>query len=164
MNFLSNHLLLDSSGVSRYCLNGQVSSLGNLTDHSFFVKALLDLYEVTTEIKWLKMAQKIMDFIIQEFYENDCFFDTAKSASLSNLHSSIKPIQYFDDVIPCGNSMTAHILLKFFVYFLNEKYHNLFLNIMSNFSKLLATNALPYMLSVLHDYKKGVFRLFWLEI
>ena len=159
MTFLSNHLLLPSGGVCRYWFNGQVSSLGTLADHSFFVKALLDLYEVTTEIKWLKMAQEIMDFILQEFYENNCFFDTARSTSLSNLHSSIKPIQYFDNVIPCGNSITVHILLKFFVYFLNEKYHKIFLNIISNFSKLLATNTLPYMLSVLHDYKKGIFSI-----
>jgi len=106
-----------------------------LDDYAFFTAALLDLYEATSKIKWLKTAID-MDQVLAEHYEDKKsggFFMT------SNDHEKLltreKPA--FDGEEPSGNSVAVLNLLRLQEFTTDDKYRKRAESALKTFSEIL---------------------------
>lgn len=103
-----------------------------LEDYAFFTQALLDLYETTGEIKWLKHAIEF-DAVLKSHFEdmqNGGFFRTGDKGEV--LLAREKPS--FDNVMPSGNSVSAMNLLRLAELTGNNEYRPRAQNIFRAFS------------------------------
>ncbi len=100
--------------------DGQARHAAYLDDFAFFIAALIDLYEATQDIEWLKQAIAL-DQILQVHYEdreNGGFFMTAKGQK--GLIAREKP--NYDGAEPSGNSVALLNLLKLGEYTTKDDY------------------------------------------
>jgi uncharacterized protein len=59
----------EAGGLVRYRLDGQGQGAGFLSDYAFTCQALLDLYRLTLDDRWVKAAQGLASFVITHFYD-----------------------------------------------------------------------------------------------
>jgi uncharacterized protein YyaL (SSP411 family) len=102
--------------------DGEVKVEGLLDDYAFFSWGLIELYEATGDIKYLKSALKLTDLMIEKFYdfENGGFFLSPKNSQ----DVIVRPKEAFDGAIPSGNSVSAYNLYRLYLISGNEKYYN----------------------------------------
>lgn len=95
-------------------LNGYIEDYANLAD------GLIELYQVSGEVRYLTAAKSLADSMITEFWdeENGGFYFT------SNDHEEliVRNKDYFDNATPSGNSVAADVLLKLTKFYGEEKY------------------------------------------
>jgi len=101
--------------------DGETMHEGMLEDYAFLVKALLDMYNITTSMKLLKTARKMIDAAIEKFYdeENGGFFDTSDDKKDLILRTK----EIYDGAEPSGNSVMLENLVRSFVIFKDDKYY-----------------------------------------
>jgi uncharacterized protein YyaL (SSP411 family) len=82
---------------------GKCQVKGYSEDYAFFIQALIDLYEATFEIEWLKEADELNGRMIDQFWDerNGGFFFTGKGNE-TLIARSKNP---YDNVIPSSNSV-----------------------------------------------------------
>ena len=102
--------------------DGEVKVEGLLDDYAFFSWGLIELYEATGDIKYLKSALKLADLMVEKFYdfENGGFFLSPKNSQ----DVIVIPKEAFDGAIPSGNSVSAYNLYRLYLISGNEKYYN----------------------------------------
>ena len=73
-----------------------------LDDYAFVISAFIDMYQVTYNAKWLEKANKLTDYVFDNYFDkqNRMFYYTHKNQS--NLVLRKKEIP--DNVIPGSNS------------------------------------------------------------
>ncbi len=83
----------------------KTGNTGGLSEYATYSLALISLYKVTFDIKFLERAIEIAKLIPKNFRdeENGGFFDTGKEDS----KLVIRPKDVQDNAIPCGNSVAA---------------------------------------------------------
>jgi uncharacterized protein YyaL (SSP411 family) len=118
-DFLLNHLRAQGR-LMRSFKDGQARHNGYLDDYAFLTAALIDLYEATGNIRWLREAIAL-DKILAEHYEDQQsggFFLT------SNDHEALlareKP--NYDGAEPSGNSVAVLNLLRLYELTTQETY------------------------------------------
>jgi len=79
-------------------------------DYAFFIQALLDLYEATFEIEWLKEADDLNRRMIDQFWDEGYggFFFTGKENE-SLIARSKSP---YDNVLPSANAISVFNLVR----------------------------------------------------
>jgi uncharacterized protein len=89
---------------------GEAKGEGFLDDYAFFIAALIDLFEVTGEVRWLKQALDFAAVVEEEFAdrENGGYFMTGSRHE--PLIAREKPA--YDGVVPSGNSVMIMNLLR----------------------------------------------------
>jgi hypothetical protein len=117
--FLLENLRRDGRLLRSY-KDGQARHNAYLDDYAFLTAGLIDLYEATGNLRWLKEAIAL-DAVLEEHYEDNehgGFFLT------SNDHETLlareKPA--YDGAEPSGNSVAALNLLRLYEFTTNEKY------------------------------------------
>ena len=99
-----NGLLLRTHRAGKSHLNAY------LEDYSYFVASLINLYEATFTIEWLKEAERLNQIMIEQFWDeaNGSFFFT------SNNHETliVRSKTGYDGATPSGVSMAIHSLLR----------------------------------------------------
>ncbi len=92
-----------------YC-EGEIRGEGNIEDYAFFILGLIELYQSSFNLRYLKEALKLNETLINLFWDekNGGFFYTPKNR---------KPIIYRqkesnDGAIPSGNSIALFNLVK----------------------------------------------------
>jgi uncharacterized protein YyaL (SSP411 family) len=98
---------------------------GLLDDYAFTAVACLDAYEATAALSYFKFAQRLVDKMVERFFDpvSGGFFDTASSESekpLGVLGTRRKPFQ--DSPTPAGNSVAAIALLRLYAFSNQEDY------------------------------------------
>ncbi len=95
-------------------LNGYIEDYANLAD------GLIELYQVSGEVRYLEKARELADAMITEFWdgENGGFYFT------SNDHEEliVRNKDFFDNATPSGNSVAADVLLRLAKFYGEEKY------------------------------------------
>ncbi|MGH9549343.1 MAG: thioredoxin domain-containing protein, partial [Terriglobales bacterium] len=96
---------------------------GLLDDYAFTAVACLDAYEATADLSYFHFAQRIVDKMVERFFDpvSGGFFDAAAAGSgkvLGVLGTRRKPFQ--DSPTPAGNSVAAIALLRLHA-FTNQK-------------------------------------------
>ncbi|MFN7181306.1 MAG: thioredoxin domain-containing protein, partial [Planctomycetota bacterium] len=94
---------------------------GFLNDYAFFCWGLLELYEATFDIKYLKKAISFTDYQLEHFRDerNGTMFITTKE----NTEHIMKTPEVYDGAIPSGNSVSLHNLLRLYHLTGNNKYN-----------------------------------------
>ncbi|HEX8247534.1 MAG TPA: thioredoxin domain-containing protein [Pyrinomonadaceae bacterium] len=118
-DFILENLQKDGYLLRTY-KDGRAKLNAYLEDYANFTDALLELYQVSGETKYLTEAQRLADLMITEFWdeENGGFFFTA------NNHEPliVRNKDYYDNATPSGNSVAADALLKLSKLVGEEKY------------------------------------------
>ncbi len=91
-----------------------------LEDYANFADALIELFQVSGEVKYLKEAKRLADLMIVEFWDEDdgAFFFTASNHEKLPIRSK----DFYDNATPSGNSAAADVLLKLSHLLGEEKY------------------------------------------
>ncbi len=96
---------------------------GYLEDYAFTISALINLYQVTFDEKWILQAKHFMDEAMKYFYDQEqgFFFYT------SNIDTALiaRKKETTDNVIPASNSELANALFLLGNYFDEKKYSEL---------------------------------------
>ncbi len=83
---------------------------GHLDDYAFFAKALLDVYDATFDIDYLKQAVATTDTLLAQFWDGDnggFFLSSSESERLL-----YRPKEVYDGALPSGNSVAGYVLQK----------------------------------------------------
>ncbi len=100
--------------------DGKAKLNAYLEDYANFSEGLVELYQVSGEVKYLKEAKRLADLMITEFWDEETggFFFTA------NNHEKllVRNKDYNDNATPSGNSTAADVLLKLSKLLGNEHY------------------------------------------
>lgn len=110
--FILDKLMLDGKLLRVYQkvqLEGE-SNDAFLDDYALVIEAFITLYESSFDEKYLKIAKKMTDLAILEFYDkgSGMFFYTANSGE----QLICRKQEILDNVIPSSNSVMAHNLFK----------------------------------------------------
>ena len=118
-DFLLDNLVKDGR-LLRTWKDGKAKLNGYIEDHANLADGLIELYQVSGELKYLEAAKDLADAMIAEFWdeENGGFFFT------SNDHEEliVRNKDFFDNATPSGNSVAADVLLKLSKFYGDERY------------------------------------------
>jgi len=91
----------------RRSVKGEAALEGTLEDYSFFVQGLLDLFDATSEPRWLSEAIRLTDLMIEKFLDGE------KGGFFMSEESSVGKVkQDYDGPTPSGNSVAAVNLVR----------------------------------------------------
>lgn len=135
--------------------NGHAKIHGYLEDYAFFADALLDLFEVTADPKYLESARILADFVVEHFWskdENDFFMTSDKHEELV-----IRPKSIHDLSLPSGNSVATGMLHRLYHLTQEDRYLAVSGLVMRTYATQAAENpfAFGHMLNVIYRYLLG---------
>ncbi|OKS85552.1 thioredoxin domain-containing protein [Mucilaginibacter polytrichastri] len=132
-DFILNNLVDGSGKLIR--IYQSANPIAFLDDYANVIDALIALYEVTFDMKWLQQARKLADVAIELYYDEQegMFFYTAAD----NEQLIARKCEIMDGVIPASNSVMSRNLKKLGLLFEEEQYHQI--------SAQLLRNLMPYM-------------------
>lgn len=100
----------DEHTLLRRYRNGEAGLPAQLDDYAFLAQGLIDLYESTGEVNWLRWAIDLTESQLSFFWdgENGGFFDSSQNDALHVLRTK----SWTDMAEPSGNSIAALNLLR----------------------------------------------------
>ena len=112
LNFIKEKLTNDNSRLLARFRDGDSKYLGYLDDYAYLVWALMELYNSTFDVKYLKEALKFNKDMIDLFWDtkNYGFFLNGKDSK--SLIANPKDI--YDGALPSGNSVASFNLVKLY--------------------------------------------------
>jgi uncharacterized protein YyaL (SSP411 family) len=119
-DFILSAMRTPEGGLYRNYKSGKASIPGFLDDYAFFIEALLALYAVDFDEKWLREAKSLTEYVLREFVDPNTpmFFYT----SASNETLIARKHEIMDNVIPASNSVMAQNLQTLGLLFDEELY------------------------------------------
>ncbi len=101
--------------------NGKLGANGFLEDYAFLADALISLFEVTADKKYLDKAVELSKYTIQHFYDDKSgmFFYTADNAE----QLIARKMELTDNVTPASNSVMASVLYRLYRLMDNTFYY-----------------------------------------
>ena len=151
ISFIEKNLFSDDNLLRTY-KNGTAKIDGYLEDYSYFVNALLDVFEIEPDVKYLKLASKLGHHLVDHFWdsENNNFFMT------SDNHEKliIRPKSNYDLSLPSGNSVSAFVLLRLYHILHEQKFLDITTKILESQAQMAAENpfGFGYLLNTLVIY------------
>ncbi len=128
--FIERELFNSKGDLLRQPTHNGKEITGFLDDYAFYIEALIALYETTFQIDYLEKAKSLMDKVLIDFrHENDTAFNFASHQS-EKLIANKKDIM--DDVIPSSNSVLIRQLFKLGLFFDNDSYRSIAMQILIN--------------------------------
>ena len=114
----------------------------HLADYAFFIQGLLDLYETSFEIEWLRIAIKLTEEQIGLFYDysHGGFFDI----SGNDPTILVRMKEAYDNAEPSGNAIAILNLLRLSQMIGNEQYREIASKSIQCFSKNIENNPFAF--------------------
>ncbi len=140
--FLLEKQLRSDGGLHRSFKNGKSSINGYSEDYATVISALISLYEITFNDKYLKESKKLMNYTIHNFYDASSamfFYTSNKDKSLIT-----RKIEIIDGVINSSNSMLANSLFKLGHYYYDPKMIQRSEQMLNNLKTAILKNPLNY--------------------
>jgi len=144
--------LLDDVKLLRTYKNNVAKIDGYLEDYSYFANALLDVFEIEPEVKYLNLAVKLGHHLVDHFWdsESSSFFMT------SDDHEKliIRPKSNYDLSLPSGNSVSCFVMLRLYHLTCEEKFLKIATQIMESQAQIAAENpfGFGYLLNTIYTY------------
>ena len=116
-------------------------------DYSYFGNSLIDMYEASFDSKYLKLAKKYADILVEQFYEDGQFKQSLSKNIVINGGNSM------DNATPSYNFMCGLLLIRLHYYYDNKKYREIVEASMDKVGTYI--NQYPYAHSTalfVHDY------------
>src|SRR5690554_4313076 len=128
--YIKSNLKHPDGYLLRHAIAETSPIFGFLDDYAFYIEALIALYEVTFDEKWLYEAKDLAEYVIENFYENgaSAFFFTSKQAE----KLIARKFEVMDDVIPSSNSVLIRQLSKLGLIFDQTEFIDLSNQILAN--------------------------------
>lgn len=134
--------LLDDEKLLRTYKNGHAKIDGYLEDYSYFTNALLDVFEIESDPKYLKLALKLSHHLLDHFWdsEHSSFFMT------SDEHEEliIRPKSNYDLSLPSGNSVSAFVMLRLYHLSQEQTFLDISTKIMESQAQMAAENPFGF--------------------
>ena len=104
--------LLNGTKLLRTFKNNTSKIDGYLEDYAYFASALLDVFEVYPEPRYLELAQKLGTFVVDHFWDKE----SASFFMTSDKHEQliIRPKSNYDLSLPSGNSVSCNLMLRLY--------------------------------------------------
>ena len=120
INFIENNLSYDDARLKHTYKDGIAKINGYLDDYSYYINALLDVFEVSSNPLYFKRAIRYVDSMITHFWDENekSFFFTADDQEQLILRTK----NFYDLAIPSGNSMAVYALLRIHFITQNQDY------------------------------------------
>ena len=135
--------LVDGQGhLLKRFRDGEAALPGLLDDYAFMVWGLLELYESTFNVKWLRQAVTLTETMLALFWDTrdgGLFISPEHGEKLFMRGKDI-----YDGAMPSGNSVAAQNLLRLAGITANEEYREKALEIMDAFSGQIANQPYVY--------------------
>ncbi|MBZ9631714.1 thioredoxin domain-containing protein [Salegentibacter sp. LM13S] len=119
-DFLSDKMLKPDYSIWRSYKDEQSSISAFLDDYALLSQAYINLYQVTFDIEWLRKAQKVTDYVINNFRDDDSGMFYYTSNDDDDLVA--RKMELDDNVIPSSNSVMAQNLFALGTLLENEDY------------------------------------------
>jgi uncharacterized protein YyaL (SSP411 family) len=151
ISLIEKNLLVDDKLLRTY-KNGTAKIDGYLEDYSYFINALLDVFEIEPDEKYLKLSLKLGHHLINHFWDsqNNSFFMT------SDNHEKliIRPKSNYDLSLPSGNSVSAFALLRLYHLSQEQTFLEISTKIMESQAQMAAENpfGFGYLLNTISMY------------
>jgi len=151
ISFIEKNLFSDGNLLRTY-KNGTAKIDGYLEDYSYFLNALLDVFEIEPDVKYIKLASKLGHHLVDHFWdsENNNFFVT------SDNHEKliIRPKSNYDLSLPSGNSVSAFVMLRLHHILHEKKFLDITTKILESQAQMAAENpfGFGYLLNTLAIY------------
>ncbi|MBG6234530.1 uncharacterized protein YyaL (SSP411 family) [Pedobacter sp. CAN_A7] len=107
-DFILSAMRTPEGGLYRNYKSGKASIPGFLDDYAFFIEALMALYAVDFDEKWLHEAKTLTDYVLRDFVDTNTpmlFYTSSSNETLIARKHEI-----MDNVIPASNSVMAQNL------------------------------------------------------
>ncbi len=128
-NYLKDGVLLHASGIN-----------GMLDDYVYFSYGLIMLYEATSQEKYLKTAEDLVEECCRRFSDGrGGYYMTQEDSGLI-----VRPIEIYDGAMPSGNSMAAMVFAKLLFITGKKEYRDKL--------SLLETRFYPVLVKAPHGY------------
>ena len=141
ISFIENNLIVNGKLLRTY-KNGVAKIDGYLEDYSYFANALLDVFEIEPNEKYLKLSLKLGHHLVNHFWdsENNSFFMT------SDDHEKliIRPKSNYDLSLPSGNSVSAFVMLRLYHLSHEQIFLDITRKIMESQSQMAAENPFGF--------------------
>ena len=127
---------------------------GFLDDHAFFIWGLIELYETTFEVSYLKAALEINNDLLKHFWDNEegGFFITPEDGE----EILVRKKDIYDGAVPSGNSVAMLNLLRLARITGDPKFEQKAQNLGRSFSGIIAQSPAAYtMLMTALDFAFG---------
>ena len=120
INFIEKKLSYDSNRLNHTYKDGLAKINGYLDDYSYYINALLDVFEISANPFYLQRAIQYLDSLIIHFWDNNekSFFFTPNDHEQLILRTK----NFYDLAIPSGNSMAVYALLRIHFITQNQDY------------------------------------------
>ena len=115
-DFLLAHAYRPGRGMYHTVIEGKPHTPDLLRDQVYMVQALLDMFDMSGQPRYLVVAQDLMDYALKNFWDEKQggFFDTTQGEKfLETLEQSRKDIQ--DSPLPGANAVAALALDRLYV-------------------------------------------------
>jgi hypothetical protein len=151
ISFIENNLF-ENGKLLRTYKNKTAKIDGYLEDYSYFVNALLDVFEIEPDTKYLKLALELGSHLIDHFWDskNNSFFMT------SDDHEKliIRPKSNYDLSLPSGNSVSCFVMLRLYHLSQEQKFLEITTKILESQAQMAAENpfGFGYLLNTLAIY------------
>jgi len=151
ISFIENHLVKNGKLLRTY-KNGTSKIQAYLEDYSYFISALLDIFEINPELKYLETAQTFGNYLIEHFWD-----PTQKNFFMTdNTHEKliIRPKSNYDLSMPSGNSVAAYSLLRLYHLTQEKKFLEISLDVIESQAAMAAENpfGFGYLLNIIYMY------------
>jgi uncharacterized protein YyaL (SSP411 family) len=141
-----------SERLLRRFRNNEAKIEGHLADYAYFVQGILDLYEASFDVAWLKMAITLTEEQIKLFHDEERggFYDT----NGTDLTLLLRTKETYDGAEPSGNSIAIMNLLRLSQMIGSKRYQEMASRSLMCFGEMMEKNplAVPQLLTAL-DYR-----------
>ncbi len=150
--FIATQMRRPDGRLFRTWRNGKAKLNAYLDDYACYIAGLLALHEVTGDAKWLHAARRIMDTQVELFWDDagGGFFFT------SDDHEALlaRTKNAYDSVLPSGNSVSVHNLVRMAVLTGDERYQNYARQTLRTFAARLkkSPGSMPFLALSLQNY------------
>ncbi len=152
-DFIIDNLCENNRLLHRY-RDGEAAINANLDDYSFFISGLLELYETSFNLKYLKSAIDLNNTLLDHFWDSEnggLYFTPDDGEDIL-----VRKKEIYDSAVPSGNSMQMLNLLKLSKITENEELRHKAVEIEKTFSQdVVRTPSAHTQLMVAIDFKLG---------
>ena len=133
---------IDGEKLLRLSLNKKAQSPAQLSDYSYMIDALIEVYQVDFDEKYLLKAQSLQ--LLQDKGFSDKKLATYYLTDGEDKSLIARQREFYDGVIPSGNSMSLYNLLRLSQYFPGGGYRERVSRFVKEFPKAIVDKPIGY--------------------
>ena len=119
VNFIIQKMSKEDGTLNRIYRKNVVHIDAFAEDYSYFGNSLIDMYEASFDSKYLELAKKYADILVEQFYADGQFKQSLSKNIVINSGNSM------DNATPSYNFMCSLLLIRLHHYYGNKKYREI---------------------------------------